>query len=195
MKKILLVLMSTLILTGCVSQTTTVTIDDKASATVEKKFSLGSTYTSADKLSKMVGDQFLEVVRTQNPESLMKYQTEKDSGYVAILKTENITKEDIFTKEQFFKPTNKKNLECKVSKNKTECKADFVVNIASPEIDKLLKDNGLTYQDLDPYTLVMKLPVQAESHNAKFFDLKNHVYIWEIPLGAPSSVNLKFTIK
>ena len=187
--------MSTLILTGCVSQTTTVTIDDKASATVEKKFSLGSTYTAADKLSKMVGDQFLEVVRTQNPESLMKYQTEKDSGYVAILKTENITKEDIFTKEQFFKPTNKKNLECKVSKNKTECKADFVVNIASPEIDKLLKDNGLTYQDLDPYTLVMKLPVQAESHNAKFFDLKNHVYIWEIPLGAPSSVNLKFTIK
>ncbi len=195
MKKILLVLMSTLLLTGCVSQTTTVTIDDKASATVEKKFSLGMAYSSTDKLSKMVGDKFLEVARTQNPESLMKYQTEKDSGYVAILKTENITKEDIFAKEQFFKPKNKKNLECKTSKNKTECKADFVVNIASPEIDKLLKDNGLTYQDLDPYTLVMKLPVQAESHNAKFFDLKNYVYIWEIPLGAPSTVNLKFTIK
>ena len=63
------------------------------------------------------------------------------------------------------------------------------------KIDKLLKDNGLTYQDLDPYTLVMKLPVQAESHNAKFFDLKNYVYIWEIPLGAPSTVNVKFTIK
>ena len=195
MKKILLVLMSTLLLTGCVSQTTTVTIDDKASATIEKKFSLGSVYTSADKLSKMVGDKFLEIVRTQNPESLMKYQTENDSGYIAILKKENITKEDIFTKEQFFKPTNKKNLECMKSKKKTKCKADFVVNIASPEIDKLLKDNGLTYQNLPPYTLVMKLPVQAESHNAKFFDLKNCVYIWEIPLGAPSSVNLNFTIK
>ena len=107
MKKILLVLMSTLLLTGCVSQTTTVTIDDKASATVEKKFSLGMAYSSTDKLSKMVGDKFLEVARTQNPESLMKYQTEKDSGYVAILKTENITKEDIFAKEQFFKPNAK----------------------------------------------------------------------------------------
>ena len=59
----------------------------------------------------------------------------------------------------------------------------------------MLKDNGLTYQDLAPYTLVMKLPVQAKIHNAKFFDLKNYVYIREISLGAPFHVNLEFAIK
>lgn len=195
MKKILLVLMSTLVLTGCVSQTTTVTIDDKSSAVMEKKFSFGSVMV-ADSLSKSVGDKFLEKVRTQNPESLLKYENEKDTGYVAVIKTENITKQDVFAQEQFFKPeSGKKNLDCKESKGKTVCSANFSVNISSPEIDKTLKDNGLTYQDLSPYVLVMKLPVKADSHNAKFFDNNNFVYTWEIPAGVATPVNIKFSIK
>ena len=75
MKKILMVLMSTLLLTGCVSQTTTVTIDGSSSATIEKKFSFGaaSTTMSTDKLSMAAGDKFLESVRKQNPESILRY--------------------------------------------------------------------------------------------------------------------------
>lgn len=197
MKKILLVLMSTLILTGCVSQTTTVTIDDKAAATIEKKFSLGTSSTTmgTDKLSLAAGDKFLETVRKQNPESLLRYKTETDSGYVAVIKADNIAKEDIFAKEQFFKPKNKKNLDCKTSKNKTECKADFIVNIKSPDLDKVLEENGLKYEDLAPYTLTIKLPVKADSQNAKFFDLNNNLYTWEIPAGVETPVNIEFTIK
>ncbi len=197
MKKILLVLMSTLILTGCVSQTTTVTIDDKAGATIEKKFSFGSASTtmSTDKLSIAAGDKFLESVRKQNPESLLRYTTETDSGYVAVIKKENITKEDIFASEAFFNPKNKKNLDCKTSKNHTECKADFTVNFKSEELDKVLAENGLKYEDLAPYTLTIKLPVKAESHNAKFFDLTNNLYTWEIPAGGETPVKFDFVIK
>lgn len=197
MKKILMVLMSTLLLTGCVSQTTTVTIDGSSSATIEKKFSFGaaSTTMSTDKLSMAAGDKFLESVRKQNPESILRYKTETDSGYVAVIKKENITKEDIFANESFFKAKNKKNLDCKAAKNRTECSANFVVNIKSPELDKILQENGLKYEELSPYTLTIKLPVKAESHNAKFFDLTNNLYTWEIPAGVETPVKLDFVIK
>ena len=197
MKKILMVLMSTLLLTGCVSQTTTVTIDGSSSATIEKKFSFGaaSTTMSTDKLSMAAGDKFLESVRKQNPESILRYKTETDSGYVAVIKKENITKEDIFANESFFKAKNKKNFDCKAAKNRTECSANFVVNIKSPELDKILQENGLKYEELSPYTLTIKLPVKAESHNAKFFDLTNNLYTWEIPAGVETPVKLDFVIK
>ncbi len=194
MKKVLLILMSTLILSGCVSQTTTVTIDGKASAVMEKKFSFGSPMMT-DSLSKAVGDKFLQSVRTQNPDSLLKYKNSEDMGYIAVIKTENIAKKDIFASEPFFTPKNKKNLDCKQIKDETQCKANFVVNISSPEIEKTLKENQLTYQDLEPYILTLKLPVKADSHNAKFFDLNNFIYIWEIPAGVETPVNIDFTIK
>ena len=194
MKKVLLILMSTLILSGCVSQTTTVTIDGKASAVMEKKFSFGSSMMT-DSLSKAVGDKFLQSVRTQNPDSLLKYKNSEDMGYIAVIKTENIAKKDIFASEPFFTPKNKKNLDCKQIKDETQCKANFVVNISSPEIEKTLKENQLTYQDLEPYILTLKLPVKADSHNAKFFDLNNFIYIWEIPAGVETPVNIDFTIK
>lgn len=195
MKKILLVLMSTLLLTGCVSQKTTVTIDKDSNAVIEKKFSFGSSMTTANDLAKKAGEGFLASVRAQNPVSLLKYKTEEDAGYIAVIKPGNIADKDIFASEKFFLPKDKKNLNCKKSKNTTSCTADFVVNIASPELEKVLKDNELSYKDLDPYVLTIKLPVQAEAHNATFFDLENNVYIWEIPAGQPIPVNLKFTIK
>ena len=97
--------------------------------------------------------------------------------------------------ESFFKAKNKKNFDCKAAKNRTECSANFVVNIKSPELDKILQENGLKYEELSPYTLTIKLPVKAESHNAKFFDLTNNLYTWEIPAGVETPVKLDFVIK
>ena len=40
----------------------------------------------------------------------------------------------------------------------------------------------------------MKLPNQAKSHNANFFDLEKNTYIWEIPAGGQADVKINFNI-
>ena len=193
-KKILLLVMSAVLLTGCVSQQSTVTIDKKANATIEKKFSYGSTYAS-DELSKKAAEYFLNGVKAQNPVSLQKYKTDEDMGYIAILKPGNAIDNDVLAIESFFKPNEgTKNINCQKEKKVVSCKADFNINLKNKDLEKLLDENGLTYDDLEPYVLIMKLPNQAVSHNANFFDLEKNTYVWEIPAGGQADVKINFNI-
>ncbi len=193
MKKLVLLLMATLLLTGCVKQTTTVTINDNASAVVKKDLNLGASVTEGS-IQAEIGQRFLDNARKQNPVSLLKSTKDGEVVYTSVVKYDDVIKNDVFANETFFTPVNKsqKTLNCKSDKKRTTCTADFVAKIESEEIKKVLDENGLTYSDLDPYVLVMNLPVVAESHNANFFDLEAKSYIWEIPAGQEIPVKLKF---
>ena len=190
-KKIAMIMMSTLLLTGCMKQTTTVTINTDASAIIEKKLSTAGSTLTGGSLTQLVEGKFIESIKRQNPTSLLRYNTADDSGIIGIIKVKDVSGNDILASETFFTPKNKKNLSC----TKTSCVADFTIKIQSEELDKVLADNELSYKDLQPFNFVLNIPTAAETHNATFFDNEKHNYIWEIPAGVEVPVYAKFNLK
>lgn len=186
-----MLMVSTLLLTGCMKQTTTVTIKNDASATIEKKLSTAGSSMTSTSLTQLVEKKFIDALRKQNPTSLMRYNTSDDSGIVGIIKIKDITCRDILASEAFFKPKDKQNLKC----NKNTCVADFSIKIQSEELDQVLAENELSYKDLAPFNFILNIPTEADAHNATFFDVEKHSYIWEVPAGVEVPVYAKFNLK
>lgn len=195
MKKIVIALASVLLLTGCVKQSTTVVFNNDNTAIMEKKLNTGdASLMGASGTMKMIEKKFIDSVKKQNPTSVLRFNNGTDSGIVANIKFNDITKEDVFAKETFFIPKYKKNVDCKKQFNKTKCVADFNVNISGEQIELILEENQMTYKDLKPFELIIQLPVQAQKHNASFFDLEKNLYIWEIEAGVYTPVNFIYEI-
>lgn len=190
-KKLALLIISTLLLTGCMKQTTSVTIQKDASATIEKTLSTAASSMTSSSLTQLVEKKFIESIKKQNPTSLMRYNTGSDAGIVGVIKIKDATVNDILASEAFFTPKEKANLTC----TKTACVADFTIKIQSEELDKVLAENGLYYEDLAPFNFILNTPTAAESHNATFFDVEKRSYIWEVPAGVEVPVYAKFNLK
>ena len=190
-KKIAMILLSTLMLTGCMKQTTTVTINSDSTAIIEKKLSTSGASLGSNGLAQLVEGKFVESVRKQNPVSLLRYETSDDSGIVGVIKTKAGSGNDILASEPFFVANNGMNLAC----TKTFCVADFKILIKSEELEKVLEENHLSYNDLSPFNFVLNTPTVVETHNATFFDNEKHTYIWEVPVGVEVPVYAKFNLK
>lgn len=195
-RTITLLLLSAVLLCGCVKQSTTVTINNNASAIVEKKLNTASASSlDSSGVIATIEQRFIESVKKQNPVSILRYKDGEDGGIVGVIKYKNIVKEDIFASEAFFTPNGKKNISCVTRGSETECTVDMNIEIAGADLDKFLEEQGLQYKDLDPFVLTINLPAPAKSHNATLFDNEQCSYIWEVPAGQKVPVNVKFSLK
>ena len=197
MKKFILLLLPLMLLvTGCVGQHTTLKINDDFSAVVEKSLiTTGVDSLGSSDVIKKLENYFVENLHTQKPESVMRFKDTDKSGIKGTFKVADITKQNVFAADKYIKAKNDKSIKCTKLRSYTECVISFDVDFRSEELSKVLTEQGVTYADLDPFVLTIELPVEATESNAPFFDKSQQKYIWEIPIGEPNKVYLKFSMQ